>query len=380
MRIAIVTDSYYPTRDGVVTAVVTCKSALEDMGHEVFIVAPDPGEEFREDGVYYCPAKKFKGYEGYFRPKLTKNKIKVLESLNPDVIHIYGCTIMALKGLVSSHYYGIPTVQTFVTMVNEVADQYVSIRIPKKLLNKLVNIYLRNELKRPNALIVPTPSIARELEELGVKSKRLDVISIGIDSDVFVRNDRGQAIRERHGLVGKKVAIAVGRLSYEKNTGLIIRSLKLLDDDVCLLIAGKGPMEKEWKDLAISEGLEDRVIFAGFVPDEELVSYYSCADIAVSASKFETQGLTTLEAMGCGLPAICANGRAFMDVIEPGVNGYLFETTEEDCARAMKLGFENCSEIAVGARETAERNSMKETARRLVEVYRAVTVEKSGKE
>ena len=48
MRIAIMTDSYRPTVDGVVTAVLVTKKALEDLGHTVFVIAPDPGPEYRE--------------------------------------------------------------------------------------------------------------------------------------------------------------------------------------------------------------------------------------------------------------------------------------------------------------------------------------------
>jgi len=48
MKVAIVTDSYFPTRDGVATQVLTTRQCLERMGHEVFIIAPDPGEKDRE--------------------------------------------------------------------------------------------------------------------------------------------------------------------------------------------------------------------------------------------------------------------------------------------------------------------------------------------
>ena len=53
MRIAMVTDSYHPTKDGVVTSITITQRALEALGHEVFIVAPDPGEGHRIDGVIY---------------------------------------------------------------------------------------------------------------------------------------------------------------------------------------------------------------------------------------------------------------------------------------------------------------------------------------
>ena len=379
MKIAIVTDSYFPTRDGVATQVLTTRQCLERMGHEVFIIAPDPGEKDREEGVYYVKAKPFKSYEGYYLPTFRHNNLKVIKDLEPDIIHMHGCTVMTLKGLVTSHFTGIPTVQTFVTMVNEVAYQYSPIKLPPRFLNWLVRIYLRQELKRPNALIVPTPPIERELLAMGVKPKRMEVIPVGVDIDRFKKNDRGDEIRKRHGLEGKKVLITVGRMSFEKKVDLLISTMKRFDDDVALLVCGKGPMDKEWRQLALDEGVSDKVVFAGFVPDDELISYYSSADIFITASKFETQGLTTLEAMACEIPALCANGRAFTDVIKDGYNGYLFETTEEDCERAIRLGLEHIDELKKGARETAELYSIQSTAESLDKLYKEVVLEKKSK-
>ena len=379
MRIAIVTDSYFPTRDGVATQVLTTRQCLERMGHEVFIIAPDPGEKDREEGIYYVKARPFKSYEGYFLPTFRHNNLKIIKELNPDIIHMHGCTVMTLKGLVTSHFTSIPTVQTFVTMVNEVAYQYSPIKLPRRFIEWFVKFYLRQELKRPNALIVPTPPIERELLAMGVKPKRMEVIPVGVDIDRFKKDDRGDEIRKRHGLEGKKVLITVGRMSFEKKVDLLITTMKRFDDDVALLVCGKGPMDKEWRQLAIDEGVSDKVVFAGFVPDDELISYYSCADIFITASKFETQGLTTLEAMACEIPALCANGRAFTDVIKDGYNGYLFETTEDDCERVIRQGLEHIDELKKGARETAELYSIQSTAESLDKLYKEIVLEKKTK-
>ncbi len=156
--------------------------------------------------------------------------------------------------------------------------------------------------------------------------------------------------------------------------------MKHLDDDIVLLICGKGPAGDEWRQLASDEGVTDKVVFAGFVPDDDLVSYYSCADLFITASKFETQGLTTLEAMACEVPALCANGRAFTDVIKDGENGYLFETTEEDCVRVIHQGLENIDKLKAGARRTAEIYSIQGTADALEKLYQEVIEEKKRKQ
>ncbi|MBR1888674.1 MAG: glycosyltransferase, partial [Candidatus Methanomethylophilus sp.] len=243
---------------------------------------------------------------------------------------------MALKALIASHNTGVPTVLTYDTLVTDVIEQYSPIKLPKETLVRLASIYLRQMLKRPNTVAVPTPSAGREITEvIGAKPKRMEVIPTGIDTDHFTRSDAGPALREKYGIQGKKVVIFVGRLSYEKNVDLLIRSLKLMADDVVLMVVGQGPAMESLRKTVEEEGMNDRVIFTGYVFDQALVDHYSCADVFASASVFETQGFTVQEAMSCGLPVACGNGRAFTDFIVDGENGYLFNLTEEEWAAAM---------------------------------------------
>ena len=370
MRILMITDSYRPTTDGVVTTVVTTRKELTEMGHEVFVIAPDPGKEYREPDVIYFPAIRFRKYDGYYLPIFRSNKIEIIDRIKPDIIHIYGVALMALKALIAAHTLRIPTVMTYITMVDEAISAYSPIKLPPDILGKLAWIYLRNFVKRPSAVIVPTEPIAEELGTRNVVTKRLEVIHIGVDTSKFIRvPEKGLEIRERHGLTDKKVLICAGRLSAEKNIDMLIRSVGLLDDDTRLMIVGKGPMEQHLKQLTADLGLNDRVIFTGFVPHEELIWYYSAADITVSCSKFETQGLTTLEAMSCELPAACCNGRAFKEVIRNGENGQLFGDTEEECASAINYCLSDLHKLSRGARATAERYSMKRTAELLESLY-----------
>jgi len=373
MKIAIVTDSYLPTRDGVVTTVLTTKRELEEMGHHVTVIAPDPGKEHREEGTIYFPAMKFKKYKGYYLPVFKSNKIEIIKKLDPDVIHVYGVAFMAIKGLLASRALKIPSVVTYITSVGEVINDYSPIKLPEEIMEKLVWIYLRQLLKRPSAVIVPTQPIVEELNSHNTKIKRIEKIHIGVDAERFRRDEEGgRKIRERYGIKDKKVLICAGRLSAEKNTDLLINSMKTIDDAV-LLIVGKGPMEDELKQLAKDENVEDRVIFTGFVPDDELVAYYSAADVTISCSRFETQGLTTLEAMACGLPAACANARSFTETIVDGVNGFKFESNEKDCADAIRYCIDNAERMSAEARRTAEKYSIRETVIKLEKLYADVS-------
>ena len=173
-------------------------------------------------------------------------------------------------------------------------------------------------------------------------------------------------VREKYDLVGKKIVIHVGRISYEKDLDIVIRSMR--DLDAVLLVAGKGPAKDDMERLVDELGLEDKVIFAGFVPDEELPKYYNAADIAVSASKFETQGLSVLEAMASGKTVACRNGRAFTEIVHDGVNGYLFDD-ESGCAEAMRKALDAPEEVRSASYHTALENSRERSVQRYVEAY-----------
>ena len=366
MRIAMMTDSWFPTRDGVVTSICIIKESLEALGHEVFIIAPEPEPEYRQEGVYYFPAVKFKSYEGYYVPIYPSNKIEILRKINPDVIHIHGVATMAIRALICSHTLGIPTVMTFHTMVDDAAKYYSPVKLPPETMDRLIWIYLRQILKRMDVVVTPTRCIGDELKSHGATCRNLLAIPTGAKTDVFHPGIPCDDIRERYGLVGKRVVIHVGRISYEKDLDIVIRSMKGLD--AVLLVAGKGPAKNDMEDLVKELGLENRVIFAGFVPDDELPKYYNAADIAVSASKFETQGLSILEAMASGKTVACRNGRAFTEIVHDGVNGYLFDD-ESECADAMRRALDAPVDVREASYRTALENSREKSVQKYIGAY-----------
>ncbi len=362
----MMTDSWFPTRDGVVTSITIIKESLEALGHEVFIVAPEPEKEFRQEGVYYFPAVRFRSYEGYYVPILPSNKMEVLREIDPDVIHIHGVATMALRGLVCGHELGIPTVMTFHTMVDDAAKYYSPIKIPPETMEKLIWIYLRQILKRMDVVVTPTACIGEELKSRGAVCRNLVTIPTGTNTAEFHPGIASDDIRRRHGLEGKRVAIHVGRISYEKELDMVVRAMQRID--ATLLVAGKGPAKADVEKLVEDLGLQDKVVFAGFVPDSELPAYYNAADIAVSASKFETQGLSILEAMVSGKPVACRNGRAFAEIVHDGVNGYLFDDVD-GCVEAMERAFDAPPEVREASLKTALDNSRDRSARLYVGAY-----------
>ncbi len=373
LRIVLLTDSYHPTVDGMVFVVDSEKKALERLGHKVFIVAPDPGEKDRIEGVYYFRSAKFSAYNGYYLPIYPSNKREILESINPDVIHSHGLTLMAMKGIIAAHTLKIPYVVTMGTMVTDAMKYYLPVKLPVDIMEKLSWVYLRALLNHSDAVVSFTTPILEELAENGVEPRASRVITAGVDTDMFRPMEEPEGLRESMNLVGKRAIMCVGRLSFEKHVEQVVQALKYLPDDVDLIIDGDGPAQDYIKTVIAEEHQESRVHLIGMVKREDLPKYYTMVEVCVSASRFETQGLSLMEAMACKVPIVVPRVRAFKEIIIDNENGYLFDGDIKDMADRVIEALGTChGEIREKAMERAKSYSEESSAMKLEELYREV--------
>ena len=136
-----------------------------------------------------------------------------------------------------------------------------------------------------------------------------------------------------------------------------------------LLIVGDGPDKEKYEKLAKKCG--DNIIFTGKVPWDDVPIYYDLANVFISASQSETQGLTIIEAMASSLPALCINDESFVGTVVDDLNGYLFQNEEECIDAVLKIMNDKklLSSLEVGARNSAEMHSSKYFAERVLDVY-----------
>jgi phosphatidylinositol alpha-1,6-mannosyltransferase len=102
--------------------------------------------------------------------------------------------------------------------------------------------------------------------------------------------------------------------------------------DVALLIVGDGPERKSLERLARELDADDRIAFAGSVPDDELPGYYACADVFCMPCTDRLKGLDTegfgivyLEAQASGLPCIAGRCGGSVEAVEDGVTGVILD-------------------------------------------------------
>lgn len=378
MRVALFTDSYLPTIDGVVTSVLTTRRQLEADGHEVVIFAPeDPRRRgVRETGTIYVRAKEFRSYPGYRLAMFPGHEVDLIKDMGIDVIHIHGVGFVGIKGLWASWQAKIPRVSTFHTMIHDTLPFYSPFGLNLHLLERGLRFYLRVFLRKTRGVVVPSRAVLQEILALSPKAQIEDVIPTGVDPERFRPDLSGQSIRTNWGLNGHDVILHVGRVAPEKNLTTLIHAFpKVLEanPDTKLMIVGTGPYIEKYYELVKHLGLSGDVIFTGFVPDADLPKYYAAADAFAIASKFETQGLVVLEALASGRPVAGANYRAIPEFVRDGFNGALFEPNDvAGCTAAILRCLHDRDEMGEAARESALPYSVERCTRRLERVYERI--------
>jgi 1,2-diacylglycerol 3-alpha-glucosyltransferase len=378
MKVALFTDTYLPTVDGVVTSLIATRRQLETLGHDVLVFAPGPGKngESREEGVIYLRARAFRSYPGYYMAMFPSREVDLVKQHGVDIIHGHGLMFMGVKGLWASWQAKIPMVQSVHTMVEDALAYYSPISLNPHLLRRGLRLYLRVFLQKCKNVIVPTKAVMAEIRALAPRARISGVVPTGIDLSRFNPELDGSGVREKWGLDAHDVVLHVGRVAAEKNLKLILDAFPSVMKErsgAKLLVVGRGPYLQHIYRLSRRRGLAKDVLFAGFVSDFELPKYYAACDAFAIASKFETQAIVVLEAMACGKPVAGANFRAIPEFVHDDQNGYLFDPDDKaECAEAIVGCLENAQNLRYGARATAEKYSIEKCTRQLVSVYKNV--------
>lgn len=201
----------------------------------------------------------------------------------------------------------------------------------------------------------------------------IDIIPNGIDTHRFSPpHVRPQAKVPR--------LITVARLLERKGIQTVLEACaKPTILPVELRIVGTGPFEGELREMVREFGLEDRVQFLGFVPNDELPAHYRESDIFVLPSETESFGLVFAEAMSCGLPIAASNVGGIPETVRDGIDGLLCPPGEPISLRENILrltsNIDTRKEISHSQRERVlEQYTWDQIAERYAAVYRAVLV------
>lgn len=209
------------------------------------------------------------------------------------------------------------------------------------------------------------------IKEFDLKSKNIEIIKIGINSDIF-------KILETNNLKKKlfnndsKIILYVGTTEEEKGFNQFIRiSRKLLNNEsrINILIIG---IKDDILFKELNEEFREYNNFKIFkwVARSDLAKYYTISDLFINPSTDETWSMTTIEALSCGTPCICSNIPIFKQHIKQHVNGLLFElNNDRDLLSKIKTGLNidwNRKEISKSALDKYNWNN---SVKKIIKTY-----------
>lgn len=333
MKVLITTDCYTPTVNGVVTSLLNLQRELTAQGHEcrVLTLSQTP-HSYREGNVTYIGAVSAgKIYPGArLRTAPSVGLLRDLAEWGPDIIHSqceFSTFLLARK---LSAATGAPIVHTYHTVYEDYTHYFSPSR---RWGRKMAAAFSRRVVSQTACVIAPTAKVRTLLEGYGV-DRPVHVIPTGIDLARFTRPTDPlclAVLRRSLGLLPEDcVLVFVGRLAEEKNISDLLHQMSALHrPDVKLLLVGDGPYRPALEEQTAALGLTEQVVFSGMIPQEQVADYYRLGDLFVSASTSETQGLTYLEALAAGLPALCRRDDCLTGVVSDGVNGWQFQNEAE---------------------------------------------------
>ena len=206
--------------------------------------------------------------------------------------------------------------QLFFGKGNPLVLTYHSDVVRQRQILRFYRPFLMKVLRAADRIIATSDRYVESSPFLGKVRHKCRVIPLAIDQAPFERVDSSDTRRIREAY-GEPLLLFVGKLRYYKGLQYLLEAMK--DIPARLLIAGTGPMEREWKDLAASLGLGEKVVFLGEVDDGELPALYHGCDIFVlpASERSEAFGLVQVEAMASGKPVVSTElgtGTSFVNI------------------------------------------------------------------
>lgn len=360
MKIAIVTEAFLPTLNGVTTSVCRILDQFSAAGHRALVIAPGPAPAaYRDHRVHAVRAVTLRAFRVGVPPTSLE---PVLREFAPDVVHAASPFGLGARGLAAARNLGIPTVAVYQTDMPGYLAQYGG-----RPVASLSWRWLRHLHTLADLTLAPSSAAMADLRAHGVP--RVARWGRGVDAGLFDPQLRGswevKALRECIAPAGETIVGYVGRLAPEKQ----VHRLAALAEDpsISLVMVGDGPSR------ARLERLLPRANFLGYRTGPELARAYAALDIFVHTGTKETFGQTLQEAMASGVPVVAPAVGGPLDIVAADRTGCFFDAADDrDLRRVVTDLARDPGRRAVlgrAARETAVRRDWAGTVRELLAYY-----------
>lgn len=380
MKLVTLINGYYPRIGGAERVVTALNPILQRKGVDVHVVTRRfPGmAPYEEVGGIPVHRLAIPGPKALASFSYTRNALRKVAQLRPDVIHVHDLFSTATTGALVKQFNGIPIVAT-IHRSGPLGDIY---RLHRKTLG---NMRWRFFAKTIEKFVAISREIDQELASLGIPAYRRVSIPNGVDTDRFrpVSIERRGSLRSGLGLGREPVAIFVGRLAPEKRVNHLLSIWPEVRKHVpgaTLLVLGEGPEEA-----CLKHSMPEGVRFEGGIDD--VVPYLQAVDVFVLPSIAEGFSIAALEAQAAGVATIMTDVGGATDLIQHNENGWLLPPDDLEKLKTGMIALLGDAELrqrlALAGRARIESQfSLEVMADHLVSVYSNLTeglpVERQG--
>ncbi|MFH0954564.1 MAG: glycosyltransferase [Candidatus Micrarchaeota archaeon] len=377
LKIAMFSDSFFPSIDGVVTSIATTALELSKQGHSILVFAPKPRDfskvpEISGFEVVWVAAVSLLQYDQYrVSPPFSLSAQKKFKAFAPDVVHCHTPFSLGWMGLNLGKKFKVPVVATYHTLLPNFL-MYLPIPIfnKTKLAKQITWHYTNFFYKKADLVTTPTEPMAIELKKHGCPAL---AISNPVQFSLFNRFSK----TKKPDFKKEFRLVYFGRLSFEKNIEVLIEALKILLSKKIpakLVLVGDGPAKQFLQGVTKNLALEKHVEFTGILRKDDLAKKVASCHVMVTASTIETQGLTILEGMSAGLPCVGTDFLGIPDAVKENQNGFLFPAFKAGiCAQKLEKIFKSkklYQKLAVNSLKTGKKFSSEQVCLEWEKTYR----------
>ena len=212
-----------------------------------------------------------------------------------------------------------------------------------------------------------------------------DVVMHGIDTKKYEPASDKSPIRSELGLPEGRLVGCFGRVRFQKGIDVFVKAMiKICQQypEAYGIICGKVTPDNQkytddLKDLIEAEGLEQRILFLGEQPTENLPLLFRSLDVYIAPQRWEGFGLTPIEAMSSGIPVIATRAGVFEEMILPQKTGYIVEYEDTDAITKHLSDLLNNETLLKEMSEHARARvidafNIQNEANRLIDIYREI--------
>lgn len=347
MKIAFVSDCYWPRVNGVTVSIQTFRDQLERLGHDTLVLAPSyPGAPVDplKPKVRRFPSMSalISKEDRLALPGAFRSLARALDDFNPDLVHFNTEFALFQAGKRWCASRGRPVFVTCHTNWEFYIKHYAP-WLPTMFARGLARFYMQRAYRSSDYILIPSPQMGQLLASYSI-SGPFHVLPTGIDPALFspkperVAAFRSRLLADAPHLAGKKLLLFVGRIGDEKNLSFlppVLARVRSSRPDAALVLIGDGPYRHKILAEATAGGWADSVHAPGYMDRADLGAAYAAADVFVFPSKTETQGLTTIEAMMCGTPVVAIGAMGTLDVMQGDNGGFMVPDDHERFAQAV---------------------------------------------